>query len=81
MRIYLIAAVLLSTFLARLCWGDRHGAPLWRGSYDEAQRGLVDEPRSLLRARERGFRFVTAAALARYGARELVRALGAEPWR
>ena len=57
------------------------GAPLWRGSYDEAQRGLVDEPRSLLRARERGFRFVTAAALARYGARELVRALGAEPWR
>ena len=57
------------------------GEPLWRGSYDEVQRGLVDEPRSLSRARERGFRFVTAAALARYGARELVRALGKAPWR
>lgn len=57
------------------------GRPLWRGSYNEVQQGLIDDPRSLSRASERGFRFVTAEELARYGARELVQALGRTPWR
>ena len=49
------------------------GGLLWRGEYDEEQNSLTQEPRSLLRAWERRFRWVTAANLAQYGAEELVR--------
>ncbi len=51
------------------------GVLLWEGIYDEAQSGITDDPGSLGRASERGFRWVTAEALTRYGARELMRGL------
>jgi hypothetical protein len=59
------------------------GAPIWRGTYQESQQPLTDDPGSLGRAWGRGFRFVTAEALAAYGAEELVRELGeaAGSWR
>lgn len=59
------------------------GARLWTGSYDEAQRSLNENLFAIGRARERGFRWVTAEELARYGARELVSRLeeDAGPWR
>jgi hypothetical protein len=52
------------------------GVLLWQGSYDEAQSSVNEDPASFQRASERGFRWVTAEALARYGARELMRGLG-----
>jgi hypothetical protein len=51
------------------------GALLWTGSYDETQRSLSEDLGSLGRASERGFRWVSADALASFGARELVRQL------
>ncbi len=59
------------------------GVLLWQGSYDEVQSSLAEDPGSFGRARERGFRWVTAGALARYGARELMRELGgaSSAWR
>jgi hypothetical protein len=51
------------------------GALLWSGSYDETQRSLSEDLGSFGRASERGFRWVSADALASYGARELVRQL------
>jgi hypothetical protein len=58
------------------------GEVLWSGSYDETQRALSDDLGSLGRAWQRGFRWVTAADLASYGARKLVQELAAdvEPW-
>jgi hypothetical protein len=58
------------------------GELLWSGVYDETQRALSDDLGSLGRAWQRGFRWVTAADLAGYGARKLVQALAAdiEPW-
>lgn len=48
------------------------GLIIWRGVYEELQKSLSDEPGSFGRARARGFQWVTAETLARYGARELV---------
>ena len=58
------------------------GELLWSGTYDETQRGLSEDLGSLGRAWQRGFRFVTAADLAGYGAHQLVRSLEADygPW-
>lgn len=58
------------------------GKLLWSGSYDETQRGLSEDLGSFKRAWERGFRWVTAADLAGYGARQLslVLAEDFEPW-
>jgi hypothetical protein len=47
------------------------GALLWKGEYDEAQRGLTDDLLSFRRAMARGFRWVSAEELAAYGAGEL----------
>jgi hypothetical protein len=52
------------------------GVLLWQGSYDEAQSSINEDLASLQRASERGFRWVTAEALTRYGARELMQRLG-----
>jgi hypothetical protein len=51
------------------------GLILWKGTYNEAQRGLTDDPLSFRRAMGRRFRFVSADALASYGAHKLVREL------
>ena len=51
---------------------------LWSGTYLENQKPLSEDLGSFRRAWQRGFRFVTAADLASYGARELVRAMAAE---
>ena len=58
------------------------GALLWSGTYDETQQALSDDLGSLGRAWQRGFRWVTAADLAGYGARQLARELAADtaPW-
>ncbi len=48
------------------------GLIIWRGSYEEIQQSLSDDPGSFSRARARSFRWVTAETLAAYGARELV---------
>ena len=48
------------------------GLVIWRGSYEERQQSISDDPRSLSRARQRRFQWVTAEALAQYGARELI---------
>ena len=52
------------------------GVLLWQGSYDETQSSVNEDLSSFQRASERGFRWVTAEALARYGARELMQGLG-----
>lgn len=59
------------------------GETLWEGSYDEVQSSVSQDVGSFSRASERGFRWVTAEALTRYGARELMRELGAvsSAWR
>lgn len=49
------------------------GPVIWKGVYDEAQKSLTDDPGSFGRARTRGFTWVSAEALAQYGAVELVR--------
>jgi hypothetical protein len=49
------------------------GPLLWKGEYDETQKSLSEDPGSFQRARERGFSWVSAEALAQYGASELVR--------
>lgn len=54
------------------------GALLWSGTYDETQQPLTDDLGSLGRAWQRGFRWVTAADLAGYGASQLARALVAD---
>jgi hypothetical protein len=54
------------------------GEILWSGTYDETQRALSEDLGSFGRAWRRGFRWVTAADLAGYGARQLARALAAE---
>jgi hypothetical protein len=54
---------------------DRAGAVLWTGTYEETQAALSDDVGSFPRVWERGFRWVTAADLADYGARTLVREL------
>jgi hypothetical protein len=51
------------------------GVLLWEGVYNEAQSSITADLGSLGRASERGFRWVTAEALTRYGARELMREL------
>lgn len=58
------------------------GVLLWSGIYDETQRALSEDLGSLDRAWQRGFRWVTAADLAGYGANRLARALVADtrPW-
>ena len=45
---------------------------LWRGVYEETQRSLSEDAGSFSRARERGFKWVTAEALVEYGARHLM---------
>ncbi len=52
------------------------GELLWEASYDEVQRSVSEDPGSFARWRERGFRWVTAEELSRYGARELMQELG-----
>jgi len=54
------------------------GELLWSGTYNETQRALSEDLGSFGRAWQRGFRWVTAADLAGYGARELVRALATD---
>jgi hypothetical protein len=58
------------------------GLVLWKGTYNETQQGLTDDLLSFRRAMQRRFRFVSADALAAYGARKLVRELSelGEPW-
>jgi hypothetical protein len=58
------------------------GKRIWTGSYDETQRGLSEDLGSFKRAWDRGFRWVTAADLAGYGARQLSLMLAEdfEPW-
>jgi hypothetical protein len=51
------------------------GTPLWSGTYEESQRALSEDLGSFSRAWDRGFRWVTAADLAGYGARQLSRSL------
>lgn len=62
---------------------DAQGVLLFRGEYDETQRSLADDVRSLRRAAQRRFRWVSAEELAAYGARELVGSLedGRSSWR
>jgi hypothetical protein len=48
------------------------GALLWRGSYDERQQSLSDNPGGFSKARARGFRWLTAEELAEFGVEELV---------
>lgn len=48
------------------------GLVIWRGTYEELQKSLSDDPGSFARARARGFQWVTAETLAAYGARELI---------
>lgn len=57
---------------------DRNGIVLWTGTYEETQAPLSDDVGSLPRVVERGFRWVTAADLADYGARMLARELQRE---
>ena len=57
---------------------DKSGAVLWSGTYEETQAALSDDVGSLPRVWERRFRWVTAADLADYGARMLVRELQRE---
>ncbi|MFI5314780.1 MAG: hypothetical protein ACHQ6T_03710 [Myxococcota bacterium] len=57
---------------------DSKGRVVWTGTYEETQTALSDDMGSLPRAWERGFRWVTAADLADYGARMLVRELARE---
>lgn len=59
------------------------GALLWKGEYDEAQKSLSEDPGSFQRARARGFSWVSAEALAQYGASELVRQMpgSGEAWK
>ncbi len=59
------------------------GVLLWRGIYDETQRGLSEDLGSFQRAYQRRFRWVSAETLASYGSGELVRQLAAEirQWR
>lgn len=54
------------------------GALLWSGTYNETQAALSDDLGSFRRAWQRGFKWVTAADLAGYGARELAQALAEE---
>ncbi len=54
------------------------GELLWSGAYNETQRALSEDLGSFGRAWQRGFRWVPAAELAAYGARELVRELTAD---
>jgi len=58
------------------------GVLLWSGVYNETQRALSEDLGSLGRAWQRGFRWVTAADLAVYGANRLALALVADvrPW-
>jgi hypothetical protein len=51
---------------------DPTGELLWRGRYDETQVELTDDLGSFPRAYARGFRWLSAEELARFGARELV---------
>jgi hypothetical protein len=55
------------------------GVLLWRGEYDETQRGLTDDALAFGRAMARRFRWVTAEELAGYGARELVARMPGSP--
>lgn len=55
------------------------GTLLWSGKYDETQQGLTDDLLSFRRNLSRGFRWVTADALAAYGARELVERMPGTP--
>lgn len=57
---------------------DGDGRLIWSGTYEETQAALSEDAGSFPRAWERGFRWVTAAELANYGARELVRELARE---
>jgi len=54
------------------------GDLFWSGTYNETQAALSENLGSLGRAWQRGFRWVTAADLAGYGARQLARALAEE---
>ncbi len=58
------------------------GVLIWSGTYNETQAALSDDLGSFRRAWSRGFKWVTAADLAGYGARELAQALADElgPW-
>jgi len=59
------------------------GPLLWKGVYEEAQKSLSEDPGSFRRARARGFLWVSAEALAQYGAAELVRQMpgSGETWK
>jgi hypothetical protein len=48
------------------------GALLWKGKFDETQRGLTEDLLGFRRAVARRFRWVSAEELASYGASELV---------
>jgi hypothetical protein len=54
------------------------GRLLWSGVYQETQEPLSDNVMRLGLAWQRGFKWVTAADLADYGARELARAMASE---
>ena len=54
---------------------DADGLLLWRGSYEEWQNPLTDDPGSFGRAWNRGFRWVSAEQLAAYGAHQIVQQL------
>jgi hypothetical protein len=62
---------------------DPGGVLLWRGRYDETQEDVAANLLTVWRARERSFEWVTAEALAAYGARGLARELreSAASWR
>jgi hypothetical protein len=61
------------TFSLELRGAD--GLVIWRGTYDERQQSISDDPLSFARARSRRFQWVTAEALAQYGARALIEEL------
>jgi hypothetical protein len=54
------------------------GRLLWSGVYQETQEALSDNLMMFGLAWQRGFKWVTAADLANYGARELARAMASE---
>ncbi len=54
------------------------GTLLWSGTYNETQAALSENLGSFGRAWQRGFKWVTAADLAGYGARQLAQALAEE---
>ncbi len=59
------------------------GQLMWSASYDEIQRSVAEDMGSFSRAASRGFRWISAEELTRYGAQEVVDALirDSESWK